>query len=194
MNEDDLYKAFDEELKDEPGPKPAITVPDLAEIQEHLLKTARELQTAYRESTNAPERGDIEKKYRQIDKWLGEIRQVEGADEDTRRTTAQRIYVAMDDARLSWKTVDERRDLSRAIERGRKEILEKAKAGAGENTFQRIRHELNYLLNNYQPSNEPRIEALIDQWRRSGDPAYDPAVRGRLRAARKKKAASEHPI
>ncbi|MDK1020761.1 MAG: hypothetical protein QGD90_03895 [Candidatus Hydrogenedentes bacterium] len=63
------------------------------------------------------------------------------------------------------------------VEKGRKGVVEEVAPGAGANTQKRIREELNYLLNNYTPSNDNKIEMLIDEWRRSGDPSYDPAVK-----------------
>ena len=54
--------------------------------------------------------------------------------------------------------------------------------------------EIEYLLKNYTPSNEHKIETLIDRWRTSGDPQYDPSVKLRLRQARKKKNQSDHAL
>lgn len=59
----------------------------------------------------------------------------------------------------------------------RKSMIQEVKQAAGANTQKRIREELNYLLNNYTPSNDNKIEMLIDEWRRRGDPSYDPAVK-----------------
>ena len=78
------------------------------------------------------------------------------------------------------------------VEKGRKRIVEKAAAGAGANTQKRIRDELNYLIDHYTPSNDNKIEVLIDKWRRSGDPAYDPMIKIRYRNARKKKSGDDY--
>jgi hypothetical protein len=70
-----------------------------------------------------------------------------------------------------------------AVEKGRQTFLSKSAEG-GDSRAQRIKGELNYLINNYLPAHDNRIEALIDDWRRSGDPTYDPAIRVRHRRAK----------
>lgn len=76
------------------------------------------------------------------------------------------------------------RAYSDAIARGRKELIQKS-SEAGDGRAKRIKAELTFLLNNYDSSNDVRIEALIEEWRRSGDPEYDPEIKARLRRARK---------
>ncbi|MCX5770428.1 MAG: hypothetical protein NTZ09_09180 [Candidatus Hydrogenedentes bacterium] len=70
------------------------------------------------------------------------------------------------------------------VEAGRKE-LGIISAQGGDNQAKQVRQELMYLLNNYLPQYDMRIEQLIDLWRRSHDPAYDPSVRVKYRQVRK---------
>jgi len=42
-----------------------------------------------------------------------------------------------------------------------------------------------YLINNFLPAYETRILQLIDEWRRTGDPSYDPGIRMKLRQAQR---------
>jgi hypothetical protein len=70
------------------------------------------------------------------------------------------------------------------VEAGRQE-LNRLSAEGGDPKAKRIRNELTYLLNNYLPSYDIRIEQLIDAWRRTGDPTYDPGIRMKLRQARR---------
>ena len=70
------------------------------------------------------------------------------------------------------------------VEKGRQELLKVSSEG-GDVLAKKVKSELHYLLNNYLPQYEPRILQLIDQWRRSGDPGYDPGVRIKLRQARR---------
>ncbi|MBI5093159.1 MAG: hypothetical protein HZB26_12055 [Candidatus Hydrogenedentes bacterium] len=56
---------------------------------------------------------------------------------------------------------------------------------AGDSKAKQVRAELTYLLNNYIPQNDTRIEQLIDMWRRSGDPLYDPGIRAKLMRCRR---------
>jgi hypothetical protein len=71
-----------------------------------------------------------------------------------------------------------------SVESGRRQ-LNAAGAEGGDPAAKRYKAELMYLLNNYLPAYDMRIEQLIDQWRRTGDPNYDPGIRVKLRQARK---------
>jgi hypothetical protein len=70
------------------------------------------------------------------------------------------------------------------VEKGRRDLNRLGSEG-GDTAAKKVRAELMYLLNNYLPSYDMRIEQLIDLWRRSGDPSYDPGIRVKLRQARK---------
>lgn len=70
------------------------------------------------------------------------------------------------------------------VQKGHDQLLRVSKEG-GDSKAKTIRAELTYLLNNYLPSNDNRIEQLIDLWRRSGDPLYDPAIRAKLMRCRR---------
>ncbi|MBI4558159.1 MAG: hypothetical protein HY706_11305 [Candidatus Hydrogenedentes bacterium] len=75
------------------------------------------------------------------------------------------------------------KDFREKVEAGYQQLLTSAAEG-GDPKTKRIRGELIYLLNNYLPQYENRIQHLIDLWRRSGDPQYDPAVHVQARQAR----------
>ena len=76
------------------------------------------------------------------------------------------------------------RDYRQNVESGRRQLNEIG-AEAGDPAAKKFKAELMYLLNNYLPSYDIRIEQLIDAWRRTGDPSYDPGIRVKLRQARK---------
>ena len=71
------------------------------------------------------------------------------------------------------------------VEKGRRELL-RVSAEGGDSQAKKARGELMYLINNYLPSYDARIEQLIDVWRRSGDPGYDTGIREKYRRARRK--------
>lgn len=71
-----------------------------------------------------------------------------------------------------------------AVAKGHTVLMQKASEG-GDGKVKRLKSEILYLVNNYVPSYDARIEALIDLWRKSGDPEYDPEIKARLRKARK---------
>jgi len=79
------------------------------------------------------------------------------------------------------------------VESGRQTLNRLASEG-GDPKGKRIKQELTYLLNNYLPSYDMRIEQLIDEWRRTGDPSYDPGIRVRLRQARKEHMSKGHAV
>jgi hypothetical protein len=70
------------------------------------------------------------------------------------------------------------------VEKGRRD-LNRIGAEGGDTVAKKVKAELHYLIGNYLPAYDMRIEHLIDQWRRSGDPTYDPGIRVKLREARK---------
>jgi len=70
------------------------------------------------------------------------------------------------------------------VQKGHDQLMRLSKEG-GDSKAKQIRAELTYLLNNYLPQHDTRIEQLIDLWRRSGDPQYDPAIRAKLMRCRR---------
>ena len=58
------------------------------------------------------------------------------------------------------------------VEAGRRQ-LGVVSAQSGDSEGKKAKNELLYLINNYLPAYDMRIEQLIDQWRRSGDPDYE---------------------
>jgi hypothetical protein len=75
------------------------------------------------------------------------------------------------------------REYNTEVEAGRRQLMVKSSEG-GDTKAKKVKQELMYLLNNYTPKYDARIEMLIGQWRTSGDPSYDPAIRVKLRQAR----------
>ena len=78
------------------------------------------------------------------------------------------------------------------VAKGLNELRSKSAQG-GDGAARRIKSELMYLINNYLPRYDMRIEQLIDDWRRSGDPGYDPGVRVKLRQARREHSVKSRP-
>ncbi|MCC6796310.1 MAG: hypothetical protein IT366_14405 [Candidatus Hydrogenedentes bacterium] len=69
------------------------------------------------------------------------------------------------------------------IEAGRRELMTKSAQG-GDGKAMRVKNELMYLINNYTPQYDMRIIQLIDMWRTSHDPSYDPGIQVQFRRAR----------
>ncbi len=79
------------------------------------------------------------------------------------------------------------------VEQGRTQLMRKSSEG-GDTNAQKIKNELNYLLNNYTPRYDMRIEQLIDAWRTSHDPSYDPAIKARFRKVRREQMRKSNPL
>jgi len=80
-----------------------------------------------------------------------------------------------------------------AVEAGRKQLQVKS-SEAGDSLAKKAKNELNYLLNNYLPRYDARIEQLIDIWRRSGDPGYSASIRTKLLKARRDHMQKSNPV
>jgi len=78
------------------------------------------------------------------------------------------------------------------VDKGLKQLRMKSSQG-GDGKAKRFKSELMYLLNNYSPKFNMRIEQLIDGWRRSGDPEYDPMIRVKYRNAVKAHMSKSNP-
>jgi hypothetical protein len=78
------------------------------------------------------------------------------------------------------------------VDKGLKQLRIKSAQG-GDGKAKRFKSELNYLINNYLPKYDARIEQLIDGWRRSGDPEYDPMIRIKYRNARRAHMSKSNP-
>ena len=85
------------------------------------------------------------------------------------------------------------RDHRTKVEKGLNELRRISSEG-GDANAKRVKNELTYLLNNYLPKYDVRIEQLIDAWRRSGDPSYDPGIRTKLRQARREHMGRSHSL
>ena len=173
MNDEDLRNAL---FADRLG-EAADVVQSEEERKFALMNEAAEVRKQYPKAT-PEERETLQARYMELEKEISAIK-------------------AREMERLKGKTnkaLEAKKEEEHKFERDRKIIQERGRAGAGEQTFNRIKSELNYLIANYKPSLEPQLEILIDKWRRSGDPAYDPGIRVKIREARKRKAASDHPL
>ena len=161
---------------------------------ERLLREARSVSARFRAIQQSPERRKLQEIYEDISRLVDEMRQpVESADagEEKERQSkfGKRTADLIEEARKITRRAE---TLDEKVEKGRKRLVEKAAAGTGKDTYRRIRDELNYLLDHYTRSNDTKIEILLDKWRRSGDPSYDPAIKIRYRNVRKNKDSEDY--
>lgn len=195
MDESELRDSFkpvkpaERPAEEQPGPLDAGD--DLAALMRIEI---RAIQGAFAAVTKFADRDRLQKRYAKLDAWLSEFKELD-AGEDTEQSSKRRRKLRAEvlDEFRKWRGEGaQQRVALKQIDAGRKRIREKAKAGAGPAAHRRIKDQIEHLLNNYASANDNKIEALIDQWRRSGDPSYDPAIRLKLRKVRKQKEASKH--
>ncbi len=183
-------------------PEPPAAEPDPFEGAEgiedliHLMRNeAKRINTDFVSTADSAERRRLRDRYAKLDGWLTEFQRLSALN--TPEALEQRDAVrtlALEQMR-NWRLGGAAmRSRVNDINTGHKHLQERAKAGAGAATSKRIKDEIEYLLKNYTPSNEAKIETLIDKWRRSGDPSYDPGVKVRLRNARKKKNSQDYAL
>lgn len=192
MNADELRKSMIQEVKQ--AATKAEQHVETSRLLDSLIDQATAVRARHRATTHGRERPKLDDIYEAIDKLIGQIKGL-GAIEDAGERAARSKQLDEEATSLIEKArriTGSGGTLQERIEKGRKKVVEKAAPGAGANTQKRFRDELNYLLNNYSPSNDNKIETLIDKWRRSGDPSYDPAIKLRYRKVRKKKASDDY--
>ena len=178
MDEKELRNALISEVEE------VLATPE--ERRDKLLAEAAQIREAFPCASDPAEKQQMQARYREIDKELEFLKRVmhpDGEGEAFDRDNSGRGSSVFNQAKYDAK-----------VARGLKRVQEKHAMGMGGNAFGRIKNELNYLLNNYTSANDAKIEQLIDKWRRSGDPAYDPSINVRYRSARKKKMKSDQAL
>lgn len=163
------------------------------ELETLIQNEARRVQAEFRTVTDSADRHRLQKRYTQLDRWMGVLNAIDAMPDAEEAATLKRALrsTAMETLRR-WRNegVLQQRH-HHDLEARRRQIRDREQGTrAGEN--RRIRQEIEQLLRNYTKSNDSRIEALVNKWRRSGDPSYDPGVMSRLQAARKKKGNSDY--
>lgn len=152
--------------------------------REELLEEAQRINEEFPRTADRDEQQKLKTRYREIDRELEALK-------PGNSHLAMKAY-GREDTRPEG--VRKHEEFLERIEKGRKRVIEKGPMGASHNTHTRIKSELNYLLNSYTPTNDWRIEMLIDKWRMSGDPAYDPSIKIKYRNVRKGKAKKDNAL
>jgi hypothetical protein len=194
MDPEELRKSLlQENAKPDPPAADADAFPETDDLAHLMRNEAKRINSDFTATADSAERRRLRDRYAKLDAWLTEMQRLEslGTPDAAAQRDAFRAMV-LDEFR-KWRAGGAKpRARLEEIEAGRKQMQERAKAGAGAATHKRIKDEIEYLLKNYTPSNEAKIETLIDKWRRSGDPNYDPSIKIRLRNARRKKDSSDY--
>lgn len=111
-----------------------------------------------------------------------------GADTLPKKSKSERKLEMREQAKRKMRgggsVANTQRSYASAVEKGRKDLNVKS-TQAGVSQGKKFKAEIDYLLRNYLPRYDSRIETLIDEWRRCGDPGYSPDVKTRLREARR---------
>lgn len=166
------------------------------ELDALIRNEAQRVRGDFTMATDAADRHQLQKEYQTLDQWMGELKQIQAmSDRERAEELKKDLRATVLDEFRKWRSKGAaRKRREQELEAKRKELREKEKAGAGAAGHRRIKDEIELLLKNYSPANEQKIEALIDKWRRSGDPSYDPGINLRLRNARKKRDDSQNAL
>jgi hypothetical protein len=196
MDPEDLRKALiQENAKPDPPAGEADPFEGVDDLVHLMRNEAKRINAEFVSTADSSERRRLSTRYAKLDAWLTQLTRLEA--ENTPEAAAERDALralALENMRNWRQGGSAQRSRVRDIDQGHKHLKERAKPGAGAATGKRIRDEIEYLLKNYTPSNEAKIETLIDKWRRSGDPGYDPGIKTRLRNARKKKNSQDYAL
>ena len=195
MNPEDLRRTLTEQVRqDESEAEIAVEKTEAIKLQSNIVEEAKKVMVRWRAISPSAERRQLQKIYETMDDLVTRMQDLAKREEsvETRELRRAILKEAVLLLQSSRKITRKKEDRDVTIEKGRREVVERSAAGAGENTQKRIRNELNYLIDHYSANNDGKIETLIDKWRRSGDPDYDPAIRLRFRSARKKKSGDDY--
>lgn len=191
-----LIEAAKESIEEEAEETSTEWFDESAELGALIRNEAIRVRGDFTMATDSADRHQLQKEYEALDRWMGELKQIEALpDEEQAEELTRELRSAVLDEFRKWRSKGAaRKRQQQELEAKRKELREKAKAGAGAATHRRLKDEIELLIKNYSPANEQQIETLIDKWRRSGDPSYDPSINLRLRNARKKRDNSQNAL
>ena len=194
MDFDKLRDALVQKNK-ESGTADAEEIEDADDLGQHIRIQLGKLTGRLTEATDTGERNRIIDRQKLAARWLAELRNINLMPEAARESRRQQLRAVVLEELSKWNLGGEKhRQREAQIELGHKHVQERAKPGALTHAHKRIKDEIEYLLKNYTPSNDYKIETLIDKWRTSGDPGYDPSIKLRLRQARRKKNDSDYAL
>ena len=192
MDADELRKSMIQEVKW--AAAEADQRVEASRLLDRLKDQATVVRARFRAINHGPERRKLDEIYQAMDRLIGQLKVIAAIEDAGEQAARSKEMEEQGNALIERaRKITGRGDTFRErVEKGRRKVLDKTAPGAGANTQKGIRAELNYLLNNYSPSNDYKIEILIDKWRRSGDPSYDPAIKLRYRNVRRKKASDDY--
>lgn len=164
------------------------------ERKESLLAEAKAIAEKFGQTQNLEQRQELQARYKQIDRELEGLKEPPalGSPEHVFQLEAQLRRGVMERAKKASGPGRDERVYGEEVEKGRKHLMEKVHAKSATAKPILIKTELNYLLANYTSANDAKIETLIDRWRRSGDPDYDPSIKVKHRNVRKKAETNKH--
>lgn len=185
-----LIEAAREAIHEEEAPSAPAPPNETDELDALIRNEAKHVQTAFRTVTDAADRHRLQRQYNELDHWLTVLKAIDAMPDPHEAAEMKRALrgPAMETLR-KWHNEDVvQQRVHEEQEAKRRKLLDGGVAMAN----RRIRNELEMLLNNYTKSNDSKIESLLNRWRRSGDPAYDPGMHQRLANARRKKRGQAH--
>lgn len=196
MDPEELRKALLQEIaKPDPPAAEALPFDESGDLAHLMRNEAKRINSDFTATADSAERRRLRVRYTKLDAWLTELDRLNAITTPDAHAQLEAFRALVLDEMRKWRAGGAtHRTRIQDIDTGHKHLKERAKPGAGPATGKRIKDEIEYLLKNYTPSNESKIETLIDKWRTSGDPNYDPGVKIRLRNARRKKNSQDYAL
>lgn len=200
MDDFDLRGAFQEQAKKihlEVDPTLDLEINALnTNLREALLVRGKAIGIDYGEMPPGKVKDELKEKYEQITRWLTDLDAAEQMDDvELKRKSISQIR---EDARKAfWKWAGKRtsdEEDKHRVEKKYRRLKDAEHMGSGKEKQGRIKNELNFLFANYTSANDNKIEQLINRWRTSGDPDYDPAVKLKHRQLKGKTTKFQEPI
>lgn len=191
MDEEELAKSLIDAAREAIREEERVATPieplvDTDDLEVLIRSEARQVQSEFRSITDPAERRRFQERYAQLDRWMGALQGIEAMpDRAGAAELKQALRGTVTETVQKWRRErDARRRQQLESDAARKH---KENAGAGP-AIRRIRDEIELLLKNYTKANDYKIQSLVDKWRRTGDPGFDPSIMARLQSARKHRA------
>lgn len=195
MDEEELARSLIDAAREsiheeEAAPAAPEAIDESDELDSLIHTEARRVRAEFRTVTDAADRHRLQERYTQLDRWMAALKAIDNMQD---QTAAEELKRALREAALEtlrkWRREAEARQRQHLDDEAKRRHAEHAGTDAG---TRRIRDEIETLLKHYTKANDYKIQSLVDKWRRSGDPSFDPSITARLQTARKRKGNNDY--
>lgn len=194
MDEEELAKslidAAKSSIRDEEVNTPATPTlcEDADDLDRLIHDEAKRIQAEFRITTDAADRHRLHKRYSRLDSWMAVLKAIDTMEPVDRAVLKQSLWDRAQETVSRWRREQDGRRRQQIESDAQRKHRREGHADSA--ATRRMRDEIELLLRNYTRANDYKIQSLLDKWRRSGDPSFDPSIATRLQMARKRR---DHP-